>query len=75
MVLFRLLDIYSLIVLANVVLSWIPSARNHPIARLIEAVTEPVLSKIRAVVPPAGGWDLSPLVLLIALRLLQRLLY
>jgi len=74
-ILYRLLDFYSLVVIARVVLSWIPAAHGHPIARLVESVTEPVLARIRAVVPPLAGFDLSPLVLLFALRLLQRLLF
>ena len=73
--LFRLIDFYSLLVVAAVVLSWIPAARDNPIARFIESVTEPVLSRIRAVVPPIGGFDVSPLLLLLALRMLQRLFY
>jgi YggT family protein len=71
---YRLLDFYSLIVIASVVLSWIPAAQGHPIARVVEAVTEPALKRIRAVVPPLAGFDLSPLVLLFAVRLIQRLL-
>jgi YggT family protein len=74
-VLYRLIDFYSLIVVAGVVLSWIPSAEGHPVTRLVRAVTEPVLSRIRAVVPPLAGFDLSPLLLLFALRFIQRLLF
>jgi YggT family protein len=75
MLLLRLIDLYSLIVLASVVLSWIPSAQGHPVARFIEAATEPVLRRIRTVLPPMGGLDLSPLVLLLALQLIKRLLF
>jgi YggT family protein len=33
-------------------------------------ITEPVLGPIRRVIPPLGGFDLSPLVVLIGLQLL-----
>lgn len=75
MLLIWLIDLYSLIVLASVVLSWIPTARGHPVARFIEAATEPVLRRIRSVLPPMGGLDLSPLVVLLALQLVKRLLF
>ena len=61
------------LVLAAVVLSWVPGARNNQVAYYIEAVTEPVFERIRRVIPPLGGFDLSPLVLLVLLQMLRRL--
>lgn len=75
MILGRLIDLYALIVMGAVVLSWIPSARNHPIGRFIESATEPALRRIRGVVPPLGGLDLSALILLFGLELLKRLIF
>jgi YggT family protein len=69
----ELISLYSLVVLAAVVLSWVPAARNNQIARYIEAATEPAFARIRRVVPPLGGLDLSPLVLLVLLHVLRRL--
>jgi YggT family protein len=75
-VLIRLLiDVYSLFVLGAVILSWVPAARSHPVARLVESATEPVLARIRAVVPPVGGFDWSAMLLLVALGLLKRLVF
>ena len=68
---------YSLVVLARIVLEWIPVSFDHPIARVrsgLRAATEPVLRPLRAILPPVRlgevGLDLSPLVLLIALGIL-----
>ncbi len=72
--LFTLIDIYSLLVLAEVVVSWIPEARDNRFGRFLERVTEPPLAAIRAVLPPMGGLDLSPMLLLLGLQLLKRLL-
>jgi YggT family protein len=69
----ELISLYSLIVLAAVVLSWVPAARENQIARYIDAATEPVFARIRRVVPPLGGLDLSPMVLLVLLQVLRRL--
>lgn len=73
MLLTRLLDLYSLIVVAAIVVSWTNAPREHPAVRLLDRLTEPLLGPIRKILPPTGGIDFSPLVLLIALRLLTGL--
>ena len=69
-----LLDLYALIVFAAVFVSWMQLAPVHPLRAALDRVTEPVLAPIRRLIPPIGGFDLSPLVLLIALQLLGRIL-
>jgi len=69
-----LIDLYSLIVLVAVILSWVRLDRRNPLAAIVYGLTEPVLAPIRNVLPPMGGLDLSPMVLLIALQLLKSLL-
>jgi YggT family protein len=72
----RLIDLYSLVVFVAVILSWVRlDPRNHPLVTVTQALTEPVLAPIRKVLPPMGGLDLSPMVLLIALQILKGLLY
>jgi len=46
----------------------------HPIMRTIRTIIEPMLKPIRKVVPPMGGLDFSPMILLILLQVLGRLL-
>lgn len=70
MLLARLIEIYSLVVLVAVVASWLNLSPYHPVARVVYGLTEPVLAPIRAVVPPIAGLDLSPMILLIVLQLL-----
>jgi YggT family protein len=67
-----LIDLYSLIVLGAVIASWLPIDRRHPAVVALERLTEPALAPIRSVLPPIGGLDLSPMVLLIALQFLRR---
>jgi YggT family protein len=69
-----IIDVYSFILFIAVILSWVNLDRDNPVLRFVTAVTEPVLAPIRRVLPPMGGFDLSPLVLFIGLRLLQRLI-
>jgi len=68
-----LIDLYSIVVLAAVVMSWIHVDHRHPLAAIVYKLTEPVLAPLRRALPPVGGLDFSPMVLLIALRVLRRL--
>jgi YggT family protein len=68
-----LIDLYSLVVLAAVVMSWVRMDRRHPLVKIVYSLTEPVLAPIRRALPLVRGLDFSPLVLLIALRVLRRL--
>lgn len=68
---------YSLLVLARIILEYVPVSYDHPVARVrsvFRAVTEPVLAPIRSILPPVRlggvGLDLSPLVLLVGLNVL-----
>jgi YggT family protein len=67
-----LFNAYSLVVFLAVIASWLRLAPEHPLVRVTSALTEPVLAPIRRVLPSMGGLDFSPMVLLLALRLLAR---
>jgi YggT family protein len=74
MILRVLIDGYSLVVLASVILSWIRLDPDNPIVKVVDALTEPVLAPIRKVLPDFGGIDFSPMLLLLGLRFLRGLL-
>jgi uncharacterized protein YggT (Ycf19 family) len=65
----RLAQIYSYIIIAYVLLSWIPNARTSFIGELLAKIVEPYLAPFRRIIPPIGGMiDISPIVALIALN-------
>ena len=74
-----LLDLYWWVVIIAVVVSWlivfnVINTRNEFVRSLLrglDAVTEPVFRRIRKVLPPMGGLDLSPLVVLVAIWFIQ----
>lgn len=72
--LIALVDLYSLVMFASVVLSWIRPDPDNAIVKVIRQLTEPVLSRVRQILPAAGGFDFSPMVVLIGLQLLKSLL-
>ena len=71
----RLLDLYSLVVLIAVVTSWMGLSYENPVVRFTRALTEPLLEPIRRVLPAMGGLDFSPMLLLFGIQLLRRFLF
>jgi YggT family protein len=66
---------YWWILLGRVVISWVNADPHNPIVRFLYIATEPVLARVRRVLPVhAGGFDLSPIVVWIAVIFLQRFL-
>ena len=71
------LQIYWIVVVARIVMEWIPVSYDHPLARLrsiLRSATEPVLAPLRSALPPVRlggvGLDLSPIILLVTISLL-----
>jgi len=73
------IGIYSWIVIASVIMSWLVNfnvinSHNNFVIMVMEflyRVTEPILVKIRRFIPIMGGFDLSPIALLLFLWFLQ----
>ena len=69
------LQFYSWIVIARVVISWVNADPYNPIVRAIYSMTEPVLYRIRRALPVfGGGIDFSPIVVFIGIMFLQSFL-
>jgi YggT family protein len=74
-VLFLVLNVYQLILLARVLITWFPDIdRGNPIVRFLFDVTEPVLEPIRRALPQTGMMDFSPLIVFLGISVLQRIL-
>ena len=69
-----LLTLYFITILIEVVLSWIGPGTYNPFVILVHQLNEPLLAPARRMLPPMGGIDLSPFVIVIALQLLKILL-
>ena len=67
------IQIYIFIVIARALVSWVNPDPYNPIVPFLYNVTEPVLQRIRKILPlQFGGVDLTPIALLIALSVLQQ---
>jgi YggT family protein len=75
-----LLDIYTFIILAHVVISWLVAfgvlnLANPQATKLLEMLgkaTDPVMKPVRRYVPAIGGIDITPIIVIFAIMLLQR---
>lgn len=70
--LFGLLAIYSLLIFMRIIFSWGASYTNRVMLFLVR-VTDPILVPFRRIIPPLGMFDISPIVVLFLLRLLQEM--
>jgi YggT family protein len=76
------LNLYTWVVIIGAILSWliafgVVNMRNDLVRsawNLFLALTEPLLRPIRNVLPATGGLDLSPIVLLLGIMLLERII-
>lgn len=69
----NLIYLYTLIIFGRILLSWFPISRGgamEAIYNVLYQVTEPVLGPVRRALPAMGGFDLSPIVVIIGLQLL-----
>ena len=60
------LRIYSFIIIAAALITWVRPNPYNPVVQFLRRVTEPVLRPIRSLVPPEklGGLDISPMIAL-----------
>ena len=65
-----LLALLSLLIFMRIVFSWGASSTNRVLRFLIRA-TEPVLAPFRRIIPPLGMFDISPIVVLLLIRLFE----
>lgn len=74
-VLLYMLQLLQLLILVRVVLSWVVSpVSRHPFVEFVRRVTDPILRPIESVMPNTGPVDLSPMVALFLIYILQNVL-
>jgi YggT family protein len=69
-----LLNIYMWIVIARALISWVNPDPYNPIVSFLYRATEPVLYRVRRIIPDLGGIDLSPLIVLLIIYFLKEFL-
>ena len=64
------LDIYTWVIIAAAVISWVTPNPYNPVVRLLRRLTEPVLAPIRRLLPPwkTFGLDFSPMIIILLIQ-------
>ena len=78
-----LLEIYTFIIIAAVIVSWliafdVLSLSNPTTRRLLSALgrlTDPVFKPVQRFIPSIGGIDISPIIVIFGLMFLKRLVF
>jgi len=81
--LIKALDIYLWLIIASVMVSWLMvfgalNARNkwvYKSCELLNRLTSPGMAWLRKIIPPLGGIDLTPMVMIFGIYALQGFLY
>lgn len=69
------LSLYMWIIIARAILSWVSPDPYNPIVRFLYGVTEPVLDRVRRLLPISlGGMDFSPIIIILIIVFLQSFL-
>ena len=67
-------NVFFFSILIEVILSWVRPGDHSPVTALLHSLNKPLLDPARRLLPPLGGFDLSPILVMIGLRLLAMLL-
>lgn len=66
-----LVTILQIAIIGRSVLSWFPLKPTNPLVTILTEVTEPVLSPLRRIVPRIGMIDITPMVAIFVLYIVQ----
>lgn len=64
-------QVYTLMIFARIIGSWVPELSRYRIMQLIASYTDPYLNFFRRFIPPLGMIDFSPIVAFLCLNLIQ----
>ena len=66
------LFLYTIVIIASVVTSWLRLDPWHPVMRVLNQLTTPVYRRIRPFLPQTGQIDLTPLVVMLLIMFIQQ---
>jgi YggT family protein len=71
-----LLGLYSWVIIAAALITWVSPDPRNPVVMFLRQVTEPVLAPVRRFLPPwkTGGLDFSPLIVILAIQFVERVI-
>lgn len=67
-------SIIMLLILVRIIMSWLPQLRATQIGEVVMNLTEPILAPFQRLIPPVGMLDISPMIAIVTLAVLQQIL-
>ena len=74
-IIYQAIGLYSILLIINIFMSWVPSSKESTIGRFLERICDPYLEPFRRFIPPFGMIDVSPIVAILVLNLAREGLY
>jgi YggT family protein len=68
------INLFFYAILLTVILSWVAPMSNSPITPILYRLTEPLMRPVRRLIPPIGGFDITPIPVMIALQVMKILI-
>jgi YggT family protein len=65
-----LAQLYVFVLIGRVICSWVSADPYNPIVRFLVSASDPLLNRIRRLVPPIAGLDFSPLIAILVVQIL-----
>lgn len=70
-ILHGLIMFFNILIFASVVMSWVSADPRNPLVQFVRNTTDPIFYRVRRYVPPVGMLDLSPLLVIFGLMLID----
>lgn len=67
------INLFFFAILAQAILSWVNPYGNHPMQSILVKLTNPVMRPFRRVIPPIGGFDITPIFAILILQVIGML--
>lgn len=67
-------NLFMFAIFVRIILSWISPGQYNPATAIISTLTEPLLAPVRRIIPVMGGFDISPIFVIIGLGALTRVI-
>lgn len=67
-------NLFMLVIIVHILLGWFAPGVYNPVTAMVSAMTDPLLRPFRRLIPPLGGFDVSPVIPIILLGASTRLL-
>lgn len=67
----HLLSFYFYAILIIVFMSWVTQGAHNPIVSVLRQLTHPISAPVQKIIPPISGFDLSPVVVIMGIKLME----